>query len=100
MNILKKIDTQVKKYNVLIYMKGTPKVPRCGFSAQTIKILLLYKKKIHYVDVLENEDIRIFLPKYSNWPTFPQVFINGELIGGCDIITEMHKNKNLKNLLM
>ena len=81
MNIEEKLREQIKENNILIYMKGTPYEPRCGFSARTVQILIECDSEFSYVDILENNDVRTTLPKVSDWPTFPQVFINGELIG-------------------
>lgn len=100
MSILKKIKQQIKDNIILIYMKGTPESPSCGFSSQAVKALSVCGEKFAYVDVLENMDIRNELPKYANWPTFPQLWIDGELIGGCSIILEMLENGSLKELIL
>lgn len=99
MNTLKKIEQQIKENCILLYMKGTPKSPSCGFSAQAVQALSVCGEKFAYVDVLENADIRNELPKYANWPTFPQLWINGELIGGCSIMLEMLENGELQKLI-
>lgn len=99
MSIEEKLKEQINENDILIYMKGTPYEPRCGFSAKTIQILIECDSKFSYVDVLENNDVRVTLPKVSDWPTFPQVFIKGELIGGADIIAQMHETGELKNLI-
>ena len=99
MSIEEKLKEQINENDILIYMKGTPYEPRCGFSAKTIQILIECDSKFSYVDVLENNDVRAALPKVSDWPTFPQVFIKGELIGGADIIAQMHETGELKNLI-
>ena len=99
MSIEEKLKEQINDNDILIYMKGTPYEPRCGFSAKTIQILIECDSKFSYVDVLENNDVRVALPKVSDWPTFPQVFIKGELIGGADIIAQMHETGELKNLI-
>ena len=99
MNIEDKLKEQIKENSILIYMKGTPYEPRCGFSTKTIQALIECDSKFSYVDVLENNDVRITLPKISDWPTFPQVYINGELIGGADIVTQMHETGELKKLI-
>ena len=99
MNIEEKIREQSKENNSLIYMKGTPYEPQCGFSARTVKILIECESQFSYVDVLENNDVRVALPKVSDWPTFPQVFINGELVGGADIIAQMNESGELKKLI-
>ncbi|BBI01166.1 glutaredoxin-like protein [Buchnera aphidicola (Nipponaphis monzeni)] len=96
MTTLNKIKLQISQNSILIYMKGTPESPNCGFSAQAVKAIASCGKRFAYVDVLKNIDIRTELPKYSNWPTFPQLWINGELIGGCDIIVKMFKNGQLQ----
>ncbi|CAL4326251.1 Grx4 family monothiol glutaredoxin [Buchnera aphidicola] len=99
MNIIQKIEQQIKDNVILIYMKGTPKAPSCGFSAQAVQALSVCGEKFAYVDVLENTDIRNELPKYANWPTFPQLWVDGELIGGCSIILEMLENGDLKKII-
>ncbi|QIE01925.1 Grx4 family monothiol glutaredoxin [Buchnera aphidicola] len=99
MNVIEKIQNQIKNNIILIYMKGTPQSPSCGFSAQAVQALSACGQKFAYIDVLENEDIRNALPKYANWPTFPQLWIDGELIGGCSIILEMLENGTLKKLI-
>jgi len=80
-------------------MKGNPEQPQCGFSAQATQVLMACGKRFAYVDVLSNPDVRSTLPSVSNWPTFPQLFVNGELVGGCDIITEMHEKGELQALV-
>lgn len=99
MDTLSRIKQQIEGYDLLLYMKGTPQFPQCGFSGQVVHILKLCKAQFAYVNILENPDIRQSLPLYSNWPTFPQLYIKGELIGGCDIITEMYENGELQTLL-
>ena len=99
MNIEEKLREQIKENNILIYMKGTPYEPQCGFSARTVKILIDCESQFSYVDVIENNEVRVALPKVSDWPTFPQVFINGELVGGCDIVTEMHAAGELQSAI-
>ena len=99
MNIEDKLRDQIKENSILIYMKGTPYEPKCGFSARTVQTLIDCKSQFSYVDVLENDDVRASLPKVSDWPTFPQVFINGELVGGADIIAQMHETGELKKLI-
>jgi len=98
-SIIKKIEQQIKNNIILIYMKGTPQSPSCGFSAQAVQALSVCGEKFAYIDVLENIDIRNELPKYANWPTFPQLWIDGELIGGCSIILEMLENGELQKLI-
>ena len=99
MDIENKLKEQIKENSILIYMKGTPYEPRCGFSARTIQALVECESQFSYVDILENNDVRMALPKVSDWPTFPQVFIKGELVGGADIIAQMHESGELKKLV-
>ena len=99
MSIEEKIKDQIKENKILIYMKGSPYEPKCGFSAKTIQSLIDCGAEFSYVDILENQEIRQTLPNISDWPTFPQVFVSGELIGGCDIISEMHESGELQKLI-
>ena len=100
MDIQEVIKQQVTTHPVVVYMKGTPTAPRCGFSANVINILnSLGVKDIFSVNILENDDIRKGIIDYANWPTVPQVYINGEFIGGSDITTEMYQNGELKTML-
>ncbi len=94
-----RIHKQIAGHNVVLYMKGTPQFPQCGFSAQVAHILELCGAQYAYVNVLENPDIRAELPKIAQWPTFPQLYIQGELIGGCDITTESYEKGELLPLL-
>src|SRR3990167_5728447 len=97
--IIATIKKQIADNKMIIYMKGSPSAPHCGFSAQAVKLLDACGHPYAYVDVLTNPDIRATLPKYANWPTFPQLYIDGELIGGCDIILELYQSGELKTLL-
>lgn len=99
MSTIDTIKQQLANNTVVLYMKGTPQFPMCGFSSRVVQILKTLKTKFSYVNVLENPDIRSELPKYAQWPTFPQLYINSELIGGCDIITEMQEKNELLPLL-
>ncbi|OGT30262.1 MAG: monothiol glutaredoxin, Grx4 family [Gammaproteobacteria bacterium RIFCSPHIGHO2_12_FULL_35_23] len=99
MDTLELIKKQLAENKIILYMKGSPKLPQCGFSAQAIQALSACGAEFAYVDVLQNPEIRATLPKYANWPTFPQLYINGELIGGCDIILELYQSGELKTLL-
>jgi monothiol glutaredoxin len=94
-----KIKEQLQNNPILIYMKGTPENPQCGFSARSVAALKTCGEPFGYINVLENPDIRQELPKYANWPTFPQLYVNGELIGGCDIILELYQNGELQTLI-
>ena len=99
MSIEDKIKEQIKDNKILIYMKGSPYEPKCGFSAKTVQALIECEAEFSYVDILENQDIRQALPNISDWPTFPQVYVSGDLIGGCDIVTEMHEAGELQPLI-
>ena len=92
---LTRIKSQLAKNPVILYMKGSPLQPRCGFSARVVDILNHLQVQYAYIDVLENPEIRAELPSYSNWPTFPQLYIQGELIGGCDIVTALYQEQSL-----
>jgi monothiol glutaredoxin len=100
MNIQDVIKKQVSGNKVVLYMKGTPDFPQCGFSANAIGILRACGVNDPYtVNVLENPDIRQGIKEYANWPTIPQLYVNGEFVGGSDIMTEMFKSGELKKLL-
>jgi monothiol glutaredoxin len=92
------IENDIKTNKIVIFMKGTADQPMCGFSARSVEILKSYGPvKAH--NVLASEEIRQGIKEYTNWPTIPQIFINGEFVGGCDIVTEMHANGDLKKML-
>lgn len=94
------IKQQVTTHPVVLYMKGTPEFPQCGFSANAVKILnTCGVDNLFAVDVLANPEIRQGIKEYSNWPTIPQLYINGEFIGGSDIVTEMFQSGELQKLL-
>lgn len=97
--VIDTIKGQIEENPILLYMKGSPNAPQCGFSAQTVQCLIACGERFAYVDVLSNPDIRAALPGYANWPTFPQLYVGGELIGGCDIVTEMFEAGELAPLI-
>ena len=99
MDVMENIAEQVKNNPVIIYMKGSPTQPQCGFSARTVQALMDCGREFAYIDVLSNPEIRANLPNFGNWPTFPQLWVLGELIGGCDIVSEMHENGELQTLI-
>ena len=99
MTIEEKLKLQIKENDILIYMKGTPYEPQCGFSARTVQALIECDAQFSYVDVIENNDVRAALPSVSDWPTSPQVFIKGELIGGADIVAQMHASGDLLKVI-
>jgi monothiol glutaredoxin len=94
-----KIEEQLKSHDILLYMKGTPDFPQCGFSGQAVAALNAIGKPYAFVNIFEDEEIRQGLKDYSNWPTFPQLYVKGELIGGSDIVVEMYHSGELKELL-
>ena len=99
MNTLEKIKQQIADNTVLLYMKGSPTSPQCGFSARAVHCLEACGVDFAYVDILANPDIRQTLPVYADWPTFPQLYVKGELIGGSDIIAELYEQGELQTLL-
>jgi monothiol glutaredoxin len=96
---LEKIGATIAANDVVLFMKGTPEVPQCGFSAAVIKILSQLGVSFTPVNVLEDDALRQGVKDYSNWPTIPQLYVKGELVGGCDIVREMHKSDELRPLL-
>ena len=99
MDTLDRIKAQIGGHELLLYMKGRLDIHNSGFFQQVAHILNLCQAKYAYVNVLENPDIRQTLPQYAQWPTFPQLYLNGELLGGCDIVTEMYENGELLSAL-
>lgn len=99
MDVLERIDQQVKNNPVVIYMKGTPMFPVCGFSSRASAALKETGVEFSYVNVLEDPEVFENLPKYADWPTFPQIYVDGELIGGCDITMELHEKGELQGMM-
>jgi monothiol glutaredoxin len=100
MQVSQRIQAEVEGHPVVLFMKGTPQFPMCGFSSRTVQALKSAGAgELHTVNVLEEPEVRANLPRYSNWPTFPQLFINGELIGGCDITLELLESGDLARML-
>ena len=99
MDIIETIKEQIENNAILLYMKGSPNAPQCGFSQRATQALMACGEKFAYVDILANPDIRANLPAYAYWPTFPQLWVDGELVGGCDIITEMHESGELQKII-
>jgi len=94
-----RIKDQLSSAPVVLFMKGTPDFPQCGFSAQTAAALRALNAQYRHVDIFEEPELREALKAYSNWPTYPQLYVNGELIGGCDIVVEMYRSGELQTLL-
>jgi monothiol glutaredoxin len=97
--VITEIENEIRNNKIMIYMKGTPSFPQCGFSAATIEILEDLGHPFGSVDVLSAPAKRDAIKRYSNWPTIPQVYVDGKFIGGCDIVREMHASGELKRLL-
>ena len=99
MGIEQFIDNEVKTNDVVLFMKGTPQFPQCGFSGQVVQILDHLGVPYKGLNVLDNDDLRNGIKTYSNWPTIPQLYVKGEFVGGCDIIREMYQAGELQGLL-
>lgn len=99
MDIIENIKQTVERNPVVLFMKGSPQAPQCGFSMRTAQALSGCGEEFAYVDVLAEPEVRQNLPKYSDWPTFPQLFISGELIGGCDIVLELYEQGQLQEMV-
>jgi monothiol glutaredoxin len=99
MNTLETIKQQITDNSIILYMKGTPDMPQCGFSSRAVQCIKACHVEFASVDVIANPDIRQTLPQYANWPTFPQLYVRGELIGGSDIISEMYEDGELQRVL-
>lgn len=100
MSVMDRIKAEVEGHPIVLFMKGTPQFPMCGFSSRSVQALKAAgARELYTVNVLEDPEIRANLPRYSNWPTFPQLFIHGELIGGCDITLELHESGELARMV-
>jgi monothiol glutaredoxin len=99
MDVNDRIKQQLESYPVMLYMKGTPDFPQCGFSAQTVGALRAVNAKFAFVNIFEDPEVREGLKTYSNWPTFPQLYVNAELIGGCDIVLELYESGELEQIV-
>ena len=96
MDIMDHIKQAIESNSIILFMKGSPELPQCGFSARTSQALTECGVEYATIDVLAEPEVRANLHRYADWPTFPQLYINGELIGGCDIVMEMYENGDLK----
>ena len=99
MPISERIRSLVEAAPVVLFMKGTPQFPMCGFSSRAAQALKECAASYKHINVLEDPEVRANLPRFSNWPTFPQLFVNGELIGGCDIVVELHAQGELARIV-
>ena len=99
MEIMDRIKDQVESNPVIIYMKGTPQMPMCGFSSRTVEALKQCNREFAYVNIIADPEVHENLPRYSDWPTFPQLYVNGELVGGCDITMELASSGELQKMV-
>ncbi len=99
MDVNQRIQDQLKSNPVVLYMKGTPDFPQCGFSASAVRTLEACGASFAYVNIFEEPELREALKRYSNWPTYPQLYVGGELVGGSDIINEMFRKGELQTML-
>jgi monothiol glutaredoxin len=96
---MERIRQEIESNKIVVYMKGTPDMPQCGFSAQTVQVMKELGVPYASRNVLEDAELRQAIKEFSNWPTIPQVYINGKFVGGCDIVTEMHERGELADLV-
>lgn len=99
MNVIERIEEQLASQPVVLYMKGTPDFPQCGFSSRVVQVLQASNASYRAINIFEEPEIREALKEYSNWPTYPQLYVNGELIGGCDIVIDLYNKGQLQSLL-
>jgi len=99
MDTLERIKKQVTDNPIILYMKGTPDFPQCGFSARTVQALKGCGVEFAYVNIFEDQEVYKALPKFANWPTFPQLYVKGELVGGCDITLDLYQSGQLQKML-
>lgn len=99
MDALERIKKQVTDNPVILYMKGSPDFPQCGFSARTVQAIKACGVEFAYVNIYEDQEVYKALPKFANWPTFPQLYVKGELVGGCDITLDLHQSGELQKML-
>ena len=97
--LLEDVKSLISKNKIMLFMKGTAAAPMCGFSAATVEVLRKFDKPFGDKNVLENPEYRFVLSEHSNWPTIPQLFVNGEFVGGCDIVHDLYKSGELKLLV-
>ena len=98
-DVKERIDEKVKNNKIMIYMKGTPDFPQCGFSARAVQALKACGVEFAFVNIFEDQDVYKALPKFANWPTFPQLYVKGELVGGCDITLDLFQSGQLQKML-
>ena len=99
MDVIERIKDQLGSHAVVLYMKGSPDFPQCGFSSQVVQVLKACNTQFMYINIFEDQEVREALKEYSNWPTYPQLYIKGELVGGCDIILDLYNKGELEGML-
>ena len=99
MNVVERIQGQLTSASVVLYMKGTPDFPQCGFSGRVVQVLQACNAEYRAINIFEDPELREVLKEYSNWPTYPQLYVNGELIGGCDIVMDLYNKGELQTML-
>ena len=99
MDVIERIKDQLGSHAVVLYMKGSPDFPQCGFSSQAVQVLKACNAQFMYINIFEDQEVREALKEYSNWPTYPQLYIKGELVGGCDIIIDLYNKGELEGIL-
>jgi monothiol glutaredoxin len=99
MDVMDRIKQAIESNNIILFMKGTPDFPQCGFSMRASQALNACGEEFAFINVLAEPEVRENLHRYANWPTFPQLYINGELVGGCDIIMELYENGELQTMV-
>ena len=97
--VMAQIKQQIESNPVLLFMKGSPRMPQCGFSSRAVQLLVSCGERFAYVDILSHPEIRANLPKYANWPTFPQLWVDGELVGGSDILSDLYEQGELQKMV-
>jgi len=99
MSVIEKIQDQLNRNSVVLYMKGTPDFPQCGFSGRVVQVLQACDARYKSVNIFDDPELREALKQYSNWPTYPQLYIKGELVGGCDIVMDLYNKGELQTML-
>jgi len=99
MDVIERIKDQLGSHPIVLYMKGSPDFPQCGFSSQVVQVLKACNAQFMYINIFEDQEVREALKEYSNWPTYPQLYIKGELVGGCDIILDLYNKGELEGIL-
>jgi monothiol glutaredoxin len=99
MNVIERIQSQLASHPVVLYMKGTPDFPQCGFSSRVVQVLQACNAEYRAINIFEDPELREALKEYSHWPTYPQLYVNGELIGGCDIVMDLFNKGALQTMI-